>query len=703
MASCTQSQTRAVRPISSAIFSSSRNSSSHNVNGTLETMKRPGLYPSARSSHSIAYIAVEDSILVSRTTSFKWVRGELIAKGSYGSVYLAMNVNNGELMAVKQVETPQTPSDRADSRQIEMVEALKFESTTLKDLDHPNIVQYLGYEATPASLSIFLEYVPGGTIGSCLLKHGKFNPEVTKSFTSQILDGLEYLHSTGIIHRDLKGDNILVETSGVCKITDFGISKKEDVKGQAFTELRGTIYWMAPEIVDNNKRGYDCKVDIWSLGCVVLEMWSGERPWAGEEVISVMLKLYKDKSPPPVPADITLDDLAQDFRRECFALNPQVRPAAGVLRKHPYLQLTPGWVFHLSDIERRPARVSVSTRHEGHKGNNRHRNSSAPAPRHRRTPTDVPPVPTQTQPKESLLTLRPPTHLRLPSVDTSPLHPGSSRRHPSRPPSTEPPPIVYITPPGSPVRISSRDSMSSESTRTSASPQPRKSFYVANPDPEDEERGGRLRVPYVYNPPPLPAGEPPHLSSTQRSSKRLKELQSRSSVADFKARGERRLVSNPSVQDLTTRLETLSSQQSTSWRDDLYSESDSDSNAGTLWKKPPTTLRRSSSPSKSNRTSRRRSIIETKQDTTWAPRPGVHDVYSNLQDFFPRVDLDKPIGPSDQSQADRQRRTKSIRMVVEVNRNDLEHARLHRTSTKLWGYKLEEVTNCGSGAAQGVS
>jgi mitogen-activated protein kinase kinase kinase len=93
-------------------------------------------------------------------------------------------------------------------------------------------------------LASFLEYVPGGTIGSCLLKHGRFDQEVTKWFAEQILAGLEYLHSTGILHRDLKGDNILVEPTGVCKISDFGISKKEDVQGQAFTQMKGTTFWM---------------------------------------------------------------------------------------------------------------------------------------------------------------------------------------------------------------------------------------------------------------------------------------------------------------------------------------------------------------------------------------------------------------------------------------------------------------------------
>ncbi|EED79364.1 hypothetical kinase [Postia placenta Mad-698-R] len=132
---------------------------------------------------------------------FRWVRGELIGKGTYGKVYLALNATTGEMIAVKQVEMPRTASDKSDTRQVTVVEALKLESETLKDLDHPNIVQYLGFEETPTFLSIFLEYVPGGSIASCLRKHGKFDDEVSKSFTGQILDGLEYLHKRGILHR----------------------------------------------------------------------------------------------------------------------------------------------------------------------------------------------------------------------------------------------------------------------------------------------------------------------------------------------------------------------------------------------------------------------------------------------------------------------------------------------------------------------
>ncbi|KAH9982562.1 kinase-like domain-containing protein [Lactifluus volemus] len=243
------------------------------------------------------------------------------------------------MIAVKQVEIPRTASDRNDSRQVTVVEALKLESETLKDLDHPNIVQYLGFEETPNFLSIFLEYVPGGSVGGCLRKYGRFDENVTKYFTEQILSGLEYLHSKGILHRDLKADNIL--------ISDFGISKRtDDINEQnVLTAMQGTVFWMAPEVVNTGKRGYNAKVDIWSVGCVVLEMWAGERPWRREEAMAVIVKLYSSKQAPPIPSGITLSSQADDFRTKCFAINPDERPSAAELRRHPYLIRPPGWGF----------------------------------------------------------------------------------------------------------------------------------------------------------------------------------------------------------------------------------------------------------------------------------------------------------------------------------------------------------------------
>ncbi|KAH7910883.1 hypothetical protein BJ138DRAFT_1151938 [Hygrophoropsis aurantiaca] len=278
---------------------------------------------------------------------FKWVRGELIGKGTYGRVYLALNATTGEMIAVKQVEIPTTASDKSDQRQANFVQALKMESETLKDLDHPHIVQYLGFEETPSFLSIFLEYVPGGSIGSCLRDHGRFDEEVVKSFTGQILDGLDYLHSKNIIHRDLKSDNILVEKTGICKISDFGISKRtDDTNAPAYTAMQGTVFWMAPEVINTQKeKGYNSKIDIWSVGCVVLEMWAGKRPWSDEDFFTVMYKVIQMQQSPPVPSEVILSALATDFKDRCFAINPNERATAAELLRHPYLELPEGWMF----------------------------------------------------------------------------------------------------------------------------------------------------------------------------------------------------------------------------------------------------------------------------------------------------------------------------------------------------------------------
>ncbi|CEQ39184.1 SPOSA6832_00682 [Sporobolomyces salmonicolor] len=158
--------------------------------------------------------------------SYKWIKGDLIGRGTYGHVYIALSVTTGETIAVKQVEMPRTFSDKEDQRTKGMISSLKAEIELLKDLDHPSIVLYLGMEQTPEFLSIFLEYVPGGSVGRIIRTHGKFEENVIKFFTLQILDGLEYLHSLGILHRDMKADNILIDQDGMCKISDFGTSKK---------------------------------------------------------------------------------------------------------------------------------------------------------------------------------------------------------------------------------------------------------------------------------------------------------------------------------------------------------------------------------------------------------------------------------------------------------------------------------------------
>lgn len=133
----------------------------------------------------------------------QWIRGKLIGKGSFGRVYMAFNVATGEVIAVKQVEIPKTASDLLNEQQHDMVEALYQEIIMLKDLDHENIVQYLGYGQDEAEgvIHIFLEYVSGGSVASRLTLHGAFDEALARYFTRQICSGLEYLHKRHILHR----------------------------------------------------------------------------------------------------------------------------------------------------------------------------------------------------------------------------------------------------------------------------------------------------------------------------------------------------------------------------------------------------------------------------------------------------------------------------------------------------------------------
>lgn len=278
-----------------------------------------------------------------RQPTFKWMRGQLIGKGTFGRVYLGMNTTTGELLAVKQVEVNHKGPNTDPSKIREMVKALDLEIDTMQHLDHVNIVQYLGCEKKEFSISIFLEYISGGSVGSCLRKHGKFEEAVVSSLTRQTLGGLAYLHREGILHRDLKADNILLDLDGTCKISDFGISKRsaDPYINDITNSMQGSVFWMAPEVIRAQSQalnvptsgsgvdatqvynqGYSAKVDIWSLGCVVLEMFAGRRPWSKEEAIGAIYKLGSLNQAPPIPEDVStvVGPAALSFMYDCFTM-----------------------------------------------------------------------------------------------------------------------------------------------------------------------------------------------------------------------------------------------------------------------------------------------------------------------------------------------------------------------------------------------
>ncbi|KXJ90115.1 kinase-like domain-containing protein [Microdochium bolleyi] len=287
-------------------------------------------------------------------TTFRWFKGDLIGKGTYGRVYIGINATTGEFLAVKEVEVNPKAAQGDRNKMKELVAALDQEIDTMQYLDHVNIVQYLGCERKETSISIFLEYISGGSIGSCLRKHGKFEEPVVSSLTRQALSGLAYLHREGILHRDLKADNILLDVDGTCKISDFGISKKTDniYGNDKSNSMQGSVFWMAPEVIRSEAEGYSAKVDIWSLGCVVLEMFAGRRPWNKEEAVGAIYKIANGEIP-PIADEVreAISPYALGFMLDCFTVDPRDRPTAErLLTQHEFCELDTDYNFFDTDL-----------------------------------------------------------------------------------------------------------------------------------------------------------------------------------------------------------------------------------------------------------------------------------------------------------------------------------------------------------------
>ncbi|XP_031270168.1 mitogen-activated protein kinase kinase kinase 2-like isoform X2 [Pistacia vera] len=264
----------------------------------------------------------------------RWRKGELIGCGAFGRVYMGMNLDSGELLAVKQVLIAENSASKEKTQA--HIKELEEEVKLLKDLSHPNIVRYLGTAREEESLNILLEFVPGGSISSLLGKFGSFPEAVIRTYTKQLLLGLEYLHKNGIMHRDIKGANILVDNKGCIKLADFGASKQvvELATVSGAKSMKGTPYWMAPEVI--LQTGHACSADIWSVGCTVIEMATGKPPWSQQyQEVAALFYIGTTKSHPPIPEHLSVE--AKDFLLKCLQKEPNTRPTASELLKHPFV------------------------------------------------------------------------------------------------------------------------------------------------------------------------------------------------------------------------------------------------------------------------------------------------------------------------------------------------------------------------------
>ncbi|KAL0688599.1 hypothetical protein Bca4012_088276 [Brassica carinata] len=250
-----------------------------------------------------------------------WTRGPIIGRGSTATVSIAVS-NSGEMFAVKSADFSSSAF-------------LQNEQSILSTLSSPHIVKYIGSDVTPEkeglAYNLLMEYVSGGSLHDLIKNSGGKLPEpAIRSYTRQILRGLSYLHERGIVHCDLKSQNVLVEENGVvCKIADMGCAKPVLKSG-----FSGTPAFMAPEVARGEEQRFPA--DVWALGCTVIEMMTGASPWPElNDVVAAMYKIGYSGESPEIPEWIS--EKGKDFLMSCLENDPKQRWTVEGLLKHPFL------------------------------------------------------------------------------------------------------------------------------------------------------------------------------------------------------------------------------------------------------------------------------------------------------------------------------------------------------------------------------
>ncbi|XP_015081693.1 mitogen-activated protein kinase kinase kinase 18-like [Solanum pennellii] len=254
-----------------------------------------------------------------------WIRGHTIGHGSSAAVSVAKSRFSDEVFAVKSVELSKS-------------QLLQKEQKILSQLSSPYVVRYKGYDVTKEKdklmFNTMMEYMPDGTLSDEIQKQGgRMNEPLIRYYTKQIVQGLEYLHSRGIAHCDIKGQNILLGETGA-KIADFGCARWIHPADNA-EPIGGTPMFMAPEVARGEEQG--CPADIWGLGCTIIEMATGGSPWTNvTNAASLLYKIAFSEQSPVIPKLLSLQ--AKDFLNKCLRRDSKERWTAKQLLKHPFLE-----------------------------------------------------------------------------------------------------------------------------------------------------------------------------------------------------------------------------------------------------------------------------------------------------------------------------------------------------------------------------
>eukprot|EP01063_Lacrimia_lanifica_P034793 TRINITY_DN651_c0_g3_i2.p1 TRINITY_DN651_c0_g3~~TRINITY_DN651_c0_g3_i2.p1 ORF type:complete len:948 (+),score=63.13 TRINITY_DN651_c0_g3_i2:168-3011(+) len=245
-----------------------------------------------------------------------------IGCGAFGVVQLAVHSATQECVAVKTL--------RASG-------AMENELRLLRQLRHPHIVALKGFYMPEGSYEaqIYMEYVAGGSLHDVVAKQGRMFESGVRRCLRDTLLGLEYLHSRGVVHRDIKPHNLLVDREGSVKLADFGCCK-EDVDGTADTGVRGTAQYMAPECVRGK---VSTGSDIWSVGATAVHLASGRMPWHETSLSGMPLCIFIANGEGRAGHHPTVENLSPGGQRvvlSCFAVEAGARPACGALLQDPF-------------------------------------------------------------------------------------------------------------------------------------------------------------------------------------------------------------------------------------------------------------------------------------------------------------------------------------------------------------------------------
>ncbi|HEY2784177.1 MAG TPA: serine/threonine-protein kinase [Fimbriiglobus sp.] len=246
---------------------------------------------------------------------------EKIAEGGMGAVFKARNRTSGQIVAIKII-----PAETA--RNLTLLKRFEQEFKAARLLNHPNVVKALDYSGSGPTPFLVMEFVDGESLGQRVERDGAIPEEEAVSYISQVCDGLHRAHKQGLIHRDVKPDNILVTADGVAKLTDLGLVKEVEGEQNLTRTGRGlgTPHFMAPEQFRDAKNA-DVKCDVYSLGATLYMILTGQVPFQNTSPLDCWMKKRNNEFPPPREVVETISKRVDWAVRRAMSSDPATRPA----------------------------------------------------------------------------------------------------------------------------------------------------------------------------------------------------------------------------------------------------------------------------------------------------------------------------------------------------------------------------------------